>query len=295
MRLIGTIKDEAEARRFCDALLVRGIANEREQSADASWTIWVLDEEQVGEGRFWLERFILDPDSDEFAGASAEAERIRNEERREASRLARLNRPVRNLARAPRVTLILMVLCVLVALLSRMGQNRESLYGLLISLYPAPPLSDWARALPEVRQGQVWRLFTPILIHFGPLHLIFNLLWFHDLGGSLERMQGSLRFLVKVLAIAALSNVAQYFVSGPLFGGMSGVVYGLLGYIGVRGRVDPGFSLRLHGSTLLMMGLWLVLGLIGVMGPMANTVHLVGLGLGAAWGWTAGRGLGRRH
>ena len=41
-------------------------------------------------------------------------------------------------------------------------------------------------------------------------------------------MRGSWRYLVFVLLIAIPSNIAQYLWSGPQFGGMSGVVYGLI-------------------------------------------------------------------
>ena len=87
--------------------------------------------------------------------------------------------------------------------------------------------------------------------------------------------------------IAACSNVLQFYVEGsPLFGGMSGVVYGLLGYIWLRGKFDPGSGLYLHSSTVTMMIIWFFICLSGLLPfNVANTAHGVGLAMGMAWGY----------
>ena len=78
---------------------------------------------------------------------------------------------------------------------------------------------------------------------------------------------------------------AQYLLSGPSFGGMSGVVYGLLGYIWMQGRFNPASGLSLQPQTVTMMILWFFLCLTGMVGHVANTVHAVGLAGGIAWGF----------
>jgi GlpG protein len=104
----------------------------------------------------------------------------------------------------------------------------------------------------------------------------------------IEGRQSSTYLLVLVLVIAACSNLAQfYFGHAPNFGGMSGVVYGLLGYIWIRGKFDPASGLFLHPSTVTMMLIWLVACFSGILGPIANYAHLVGLLMGAAWGYLA--------
>jgi len=134
-------------------------------------------------------------------------------------------------------------------------------------------------------------LFTPVFLHAGAMHIIFNMLWLRDLGSMIEGRQSSLHLLLLVLVIAALSNLGQFYVSGPRFGGMSGVVYGLLGYIWIRGKLDPASGLYLHSSTVSMMLIWFFLCIgsnyfpMPLLGSIANTAHAVGLGTGMAWGY----------
>jgi len=148
---------------------------------------------------------------------------------------------------------------------------------------------DWGAMLPEVRHGEIWRLFTPIFVHMSVAHILFNMLWLQDLGSMIEGRQGTLQLALLVIISAGLSNFAQYYVSGPFFGGMSGVVYALLGYIWMRGKFDPGSGVFLHPSTVMMMLAWFVLCysplLTPVVGHVANTAHAVWLLVGVVWGF----------
>jgi len=74
-------------------------------------------------------------------------------------------------------------------------------------------------------------------------------------------------------------------LGGPNFGGMSGVVYGLLGYIWIRGKLDPGSGLFLHRETVIMMIVWFFLCFTGWVGDIANGAHAGGLLIGMACGW----------
>jgi len=145
-----------------------------------------------------------------------------------------------------------------------------------------------------ITDNQYWRLITPIFLHFGMLHFVFNSLWLSILGSRIEQSMGSLHLIVVVLVSGLVSNIAQYSWSGTVnFGGMSGVVYALLGYIWIKNTLVPQRLLSLPKGIVGFMVGWLFLCMtpvvtffIGV--GIANAAHLgglfVGLLLGLAFG-----------
>lgn len=143
---------------------------------------------------------------------------------------------------------------------------------------------DLEDPLVDVKKGQVWRLVTPMFLHFGILHLAFNMMWLWQFGVVLEIRFRSLKFLALVLAVAALSDLAQGFWSGANFGGMSGVNYGLFGFILLRSKLHPAPEFSMNSQTVAWMLIWLVVCFTGTVGPVANAAHLVGFLSGAAIG-----------
>ena len=138
--------------------------------------------------------------------------------------------------------------------------------------------------------GQYWRLVTPAFLHFSWLHIVFNSLWLWELGRKVERVMGHLNMFGLFLVIAMVSNFSQYAFGGPgLFGGMSGVVYGLLGFSWVAPMLQPAWRIQPSPTLMLFMVGWLVLCLVGVVeglgfGAIANAAHLGGLLGGAVLG-----------
>jgi GlpG protein len=295
MRLIGHLATEASARTFGDYLYVQGIENHIENQEDG-WAIWVNDEDQLEGASRLLETYRVDPAHPKFQAQARNANGLRAEEEKKQQAYRKRLRDRRHLFRplsaygfGP-LTFLLIGISVVVFFISRFGMEPQRVMALAITSYSfdyssGPP---WDNTLPEIRHGEVWRLITPIFIHFRVLHILFNMLWLRDLGSMIEGRQSSTYLLVLILVIAAGSNLAQfYFGHAPNFGGMSGVVYGLLGYIWIRGKFDPASGLFLHPSTVTMMLIWLVACFSGILGPIANYAHLAGLLMGAAWGYLA--------
>lgn len=137
---------------------------------------------------------------------------------------------------------------------------------------------------------EYWRLLTPVFIHFSVAHLIFNVIWWWDLAGLIERKQSKMQLLGVFLATALLSNLGQSLAFGNAnnFGGLSGVVYGLLGYVWLYPVANPKVEFRLHPAVAIFMIGWLLVGYTGVLdnivGKMANEAHLIGLLTGVILG-----------
>jgi GlpG protein len=142
----------------------------------------------------------------------------------------------------------------------------------------------------NISQGEVWRLFTPVLLHGGLLHLLFNMAWVWMLGKLIEQRLGSFKYLLLTLVLAVFSNVFQYVMSGPLFFGYSGIVVGLVAFIAVRQKIAPWEGYPLHPSVVRFIAIY-VFGLLGlgivsmlldffhvtkIYANIANTAHLVG-------------------
>lgn len=300
MRRIGSIENGDHAAVFSDFLYAsKGIRNSIEQEQSGGWAVWVESEDQLNEARSLLDRFARDPDNPEYADVTLEARARKKIEQAKAARARNRHVDVRTTFARPMtqgpapLTLVLIGICLAVAILSKLGADGEALQALVITKFEIlGNYIRWYRGLPEISSGQVWRLLTPVFIHFGIVHLLFNMLWLKDLGGMVESRQGALRLALLVVVIGILSNMGQYLVSGPRFGGMSGVIYGLLGYIWIRGKFDPRSGYYLNRWIVVMLVVWFFLCLTGMVGHIANTAHGVGLGLGMAWGYISSGRLG---
>lgn len=164
--------------------------------------------------------------------------------------------------------------------------------------WPLSKLSLSAPKFVSIKEGQLWRLFTPALLHGGILHILFNMMWLFVLGKQIEERMGRWRYLGMMLIIAAISNTAEYLMVGPVFLGFSGVICGLAGFIWMRQRVAPWEGYPLQRAASLFLAIF-VLGIVAlqvvsftlkVLGiallpiQIANTAHLVGafVGIGLA-------------
>ncbi|OZY58828.1 rhomboid family intramembrane serine protease [Pseudomonas lundensis] len=192
-------------------------------------------------------------------------------------------------------TATILLLCVMVAVVTQLGENLPLLSGLTFLDFSIrgqyiqfTPLSD------SLAAGQWWRLFTPMLIHFGFLHIAMNGMWYWELGRRVELRQGSINLIGLSLLFSLVSNFAQYLFGGPsLFGGMSGVLYGLLGHVWIYQLMAPNPLYRLPRGVLVMMLVWLAVCMSGLVsligfGQIANAAHVGGLLIGCLTGLLGG-------
>lgn len=293
MRLLTTIEDEASARTLGDALYAEGIQTTVNPTRDGRFALWVHEESQMTEARDFIEAF--DPKETQFSEMARQARAQRRLEAKEARELqARTERmrdqiEARQQMRIGSVTLGLIVVSVFIFMISDFGRNLDTIGLFTFSkflhggMFTTPGLQHLAT--------EPWRVVTPIFIHgmhelpMNVVHILFNMWLLKDFGTVVERVLSPLYLLVLVLVIAVVSHFTDYFLLGPhIFGGMSGVVYGLFGFLWIRGRFDPSFPYRMPQSWVVLLMAWFVFGFIGFL-PIANTIHAAGLAVGAGWGF----------
>lgn len=177
------------------------------------------------------------------------------------------------------ITTLTLLICLISALITLLGQQfNDFFYIAIINFDPRSWVLYDGLSL-------IWHSISPIFLHFSIEHLLFNAVMFWYLAARLEHVMGRYWLLLIIFTIAIFSNYAQLFMTGPLFGGMSGVVYGLLGFVfGFQKRfTDLGVNNGIFYFSLawLLLGMTNIFSLIGLFN-MANTAHLSGLIAGFA-------------
>lgn len=208
------------------------------------------------------------------------------------------------------ITVAIIVLSVLASLGTNFGQlriprvepNRADALSTQVKLFLGLSFVNAYEYAPErdsfasIRQGEIWRFVTPMFLHGSPLHLVFNMLWIYSLGSVIERYHGSLIFIALLLGTEIAGMMLQVLLpdtlpsalrGSPFAIGASGAVYGLLGFLWIRPRIEPMYPIRLPPMTLALMLGWLVLCLTPVIPGVANGAHIGGLlgGTAAAAAW----------
>ena len=205
--------------------------------------------------------------------------------------------PVRrfgNLRAAPLTALMLLVTFVVFAI-TWGGENLEAIRWFSFTDFGVTEEHIYFASLQyTLESSQWWRLFTPMLVHFGWLHLAMNSLWYWELGRRVEAHQGRFALLGFTLLFALVSNLAQHLFGGVgIFGGLSGVLYGLLGHCWLYQKLAPNPAYRLPPGVVGLMLIWLLVCLSGLvtalgLGAIANAAHVGGLLIGCATGLLGG-------
>jgi GlpG protein len=298
LRQIGTLPRGIDPKIFADYLLTLGIKS-RVDDRPEGWLVWIYNEDHVGRASDELQGYRAAPGDPRYQQAVDAAAAIRRREQDRDKEFRKNYREVSDLWAYPGLhrrplTLALTAICVIVFILQNSSPNEHRAVenALLFSTTYRDREGRWHDSkLKEIQSGEVWRLVTPIIMHGSPLHIFFNMWWLVDLGTLIEIRRGTLRLALLILIAAIVSNFAQYLWmergdpgGNHSFLGMSGVVYALFGYIWMKGLYQPEQGLILHPNTVTIMLAWLVLCMTGVVGPIANAAHFMGLVAGVAFG-----------
>jgi GlpG protein len=337
MRCIGSHSDSQQLDTFIAFLVTRQIGAHVDREANPP-LIWIKNEDQVAEATKLYAQFVANPTDPIYTDAVGQAsEMLRSEARKraEARKLIRNHASEMRFSRNYRapLTVFLTVACVVSWVFQtftlgpntrRAGGSNPVFYTMLYRAFAftaIPPntmdklgelsVDDPRLRLHNLRRGELWRLVTPIFIHFGAAHIILNLLSFFQLGRVLEDRHGPLKLAAIIVLIAAVSNLVQCVVpvlwgGAPVarlndgwglsgLGGISGVVFGLLGYAWISSRLDWRAGYFVPRSAMIGALVWLAIGFAGLDQRlfgfhMGNWAHGVGFVMGIALGYLMTRG-----
>ncbi|MFM2588296.1 rhomboid family intramembrane serine protease GlpG [Vibrio sp. TBV020] len=265
-RLI-SLNNPRMAQAFIDYMASRQIDIQMMPEGEGQFALWLTDTQHQVEAQAELEHFLANPSASKYQAASWDMAESRknNFTYHSPSMLAMIK------AKAGPMTLLVMLVCSGIFIIQQLGAG-DAIFSALH--FPAFSGQEW----------QLWRWFSHALLHFSVMHVAFNLLWWWQLGGDIEQRLGSVKLIQLFLVSAALSGAGQYWVEGANFGGLSGVVYALVGYLWMLGYKAPQVGLSMPKPIIGFMLVWLVLGFVQPFMAIANTAHLVGLLSGIAFG-----------
>lgn len=180
-------------------------------------------------------------------------------------------------------TFAILIICILIYFFG-FFMKYEQVYNVL--LFGPKETGD---TFSYIFSGEYWRLFTPALIHFGLLHILFNLMWWKDLGNILENTKGIFFLIFFLIITGTFSNLLQAYMGGANFGGLSGVIYALFGYLWIYKLIIPTAKYGLPKSDIVLMFGWLVLCMFDIFSfKAANWAHGGGLLIGVVIGVMSG-------
>ena len=326
MRLVGELSTEEQARRFSAWLLTRSIDCNVDPAGDV-YELWVKDEDSFEEARRELIRFRDNSDSEEYKtalGAAAKIEKQKRAKVKQYQKNVQQGVQKRNVFEAAPLTMALVAISAVVAIFTEFNplkyEDRAICRALQFVAVDEPSeqlVNDYVNSrdnlsvrLASIYRGELWRTMSPIFIHYGAFHIVFNMFWLVYLGRMIEQRYGTLRMFMIVVFTAIFSNALQMLVpealggAAPVYlvdkallvtrcGGMSGVNYGLFGFVWIRYLYDRSSGFFLPQSTIIIMLVWLVycmvapnfnMSLDGSSGSVANWAHGGGLFMGMLLG-----------
>ncbi|VAS66304.1 intramembrane serine protease GlpG [Klebsiella variicola] len=261
--MITSFANPRVAQAFVDYMVTQGIILTIQQHAQSD--VWLADESQAGRVRAELARFLENPADPRYLAASWQSGQTNS-----GLRYQRFPFFATLRHNAGPFTWAILLICIAVFILQNLLGDQPVMIWLA---WPYDPSL----------QFEAWRYFSHAFMHFSLMHILFNLLWWWYLGGAVEKRIGSGKLVVITVISALLSGFVQHQFSGPWFGGLSGVVYALMGYVWLRGERDPQSGIYLQRGLILFSLVWLIAGWFDVFGmAIANGAHVAGLATGLA-------------
>ncbi|WP_372369090.1 rhomboid family intramembrane serine protease [Candidatus Uabimicrobium sp. HlEnr_7] len=267
MRKIGKLENKKSAEKLNNYLLSKEIDNIIKSTNEKEYVLWIEDEDKLTEAKKIFGEFIQNSEDPRYTSVIVD----KSPKKKRAKKITLVLGP-----RYPYLTQVLILTSVIVTALFHSPELKEMRIPENVLLWRNP------------FNGYYWTLITPIFVHFGVLHLLFNMLALHHLGFLIEGKQGTIFYLTQVVVIAIISNVAEFVMSPSYFGGMSGVLYGQFGYLWIRGRLDKtrDWDIYLTDSVIKFAIIWFFLCWL-VIPDIANYAHTGGLLSGMLWGYLA--------
>lgn len=309
MRRIGGNLTRPQAERLSDYLFTRDISVAVEETSDGTYEVWAKDEDQLEKAREELSEFLQNPDAPRYQvnRRANELRRQQEKEKRKKLKLQRKFQPRGVGTTAGSLVVPLIIACVLLSLLTNFGDppNRAQLMrseGQLpfsfrmynqLTLVPRvidaddPNAPDPSNPISAIAQGQVWRLVTPLLLHGGVMHLLFNSILLYQLGRIVEMLRGRWFMLALFLIGGIVGMFAQAYGPPALGGspyviGASGGVLALFTYLWLRPTVDPSMPFRMSMTNVMIILGFVVFSMVSNLFPnIAHLAHLGGIGVGA--------------
>lgn len=251
------------AQAFVDYMATQGIALEIEVQDDGNVVLWLGNDAHYVQVKNELEHFLKKPSDPRYLAASWQTGTTHSGLHYRS--FSNLNHMIKQ---GGPIAVTVSVICLLVYLLMIVGNGRAVMHYLA---FPQDKSQDW----------QLWRWFSHCLLHFSLLHIVFNLLWWWYLANQIEKQMGSGKLLQITLVAALMSGWAQSLFSGTNFGGLSGVVYALMGYVWWSGERAPQRGISMPRGLMIFAVIWLVVGHFDWFGmSVANAAHIAGLIIG---------------
>ncbi|MCT8139734.1 rhomboid family intramembrane serine protease [Anaerobacillus sp. CMMVII] len=129
---------------------------------------------------------------------------------------------------------------------------------------------------PLIHQGEWWRFFTAVFLHIGIIHLVMNSIALYYLGGLVERIYGTPRFLLIYLIAGLFGSISSFAFNSQVSAGASGAIFGCFGAILFFGMIHRKLFFRTMGKNVIII---LIINLsLGFLIPMIdNSAHIGGL------------------